>query len=317
MHSIVDVVFANTQTLDFVGPFEVFDAANRLAEKPYYRLIVASVDGGSITTSSGLTFVTEKLSSIRSVDTVLVAGGLGTADVFKDKRFANGFRRVANQARRITSVCTGSFVLAELGILDGRRATTHWNWAETMQDRYPDVDVDASAIFVRDEHVWTSAGVSSGIDLALALVGEDLGADVATKVARMLVVYVQRSGGQSQFTSVAVHPVSIDGHEWQDLARWITNNLRADLSVSALATRMHLSDRQFARLFVTKLGSSPGAYVESVRLRSACALLETSGRSLKHIAHQCGFGTVETMHRAFRRRLDTTPTAHREHFTVA
>ncbi len=317
MHTVVAVVFPNAQTLDFVGPFEVFDAANRLAKTSRYRLVVASVDGGSITTSSGLTFTTLKLSSIRSVDTLMVVGGLGTEEVLNNKRLINAVRRLVTLADRVTSVCTGSFVLAELGVLDGRRATTHWNWAETMQNRYVDVDVDASAIFVRDEHVWTSAGVTSGIDLALALVAEDLGAKIAAAVARMLVVYVQRPGGQSQFSNVSVAPASIEHRDWHHLAQWMAGNLRADLSVPSLAKRMHLSERQFARLFVERLGSSPGAYAESIRLRAACELLETTSRSLKQVAHHCGFGTVETMHRVFRRRLDTTPTAHREHFAAA
>jgi transcriptional regulator GlxA family with amidase domain len=323
IHHVVFVVFPEAQSLDFVGPLEVFDSANRLGgvngvngvTGVNYRARFASVDGGILRTSSGLCVETEPLSSIRRVDTLIVVGGLGTDRALKDRQLLDGVKRLARRSARVASVCTGSFLLAELGLLDGLRATTHWHWASTFAERYPVVDVDPSAIFVRSGRIWTSAGVTSGIDLALALVSDDHGTAIATSVARYLVVYLQRPGGQSQYTGVHVEPTTMPT-EWTDLLDWMRSHLANDLSVSALALRMHLSERQFARLFVESFAATPGAYVETLRLRAACDLLERSAKLTQVIAAECGFGTIETMHRVFRRRLDTTPSAHRKHFAA-
>jgi transcriptional regulator GlxA family with amidase domain len=317
IHHVVFVVFPGAQSLDFAGPLEVFDSATRLgsAESVVYRSRFASVDGGLLRMSSGLCVETEPLASIRRVDTLIVVGGLGTDRAMEDGRLLAGVKRLAQRATRVASVCTGAFLLAELGLLEGLQATTHWHWASTFAERYPEVDVDPSAIFVRSGRIWTSAGVTAGIDLALALVADDHGTALATSVARYLVVYLQRPGGQSQYTGVHVEPTSMPA-DWARLLEWLRAHLASDLSVSALALRMHLSDRQFARLFVEVLGATPGAYVETLRLRAACELLEQSTKSAPAIAAQCGFGTVETMHRVFRRRLDTTPNAHRKHFAA-
>jgi transcriptional regulator GlxA family with amidase domain len=316
-HHVVFALFADAQSLDLAGPLEVFDVATRLSSdrSVAYRTSFASVDGGLVSLSSGLCVVTQTLSSIRNVDTLIVVGGLGTDKALQNERLLLALRRLAGRAARVASVCTGSFLLGELGMLDGLRATTHWRWAATFAERYPAIDVDPSAIFVQSGHVWTSAGVTSGIDLALALVADDHGTKTATAVARHLVVYLQRPGGQSQFTDVEVASGAI-APQWADLLEWTRSHLRSDLSVGALAGRMNLSDRQFARLFAEKVGTTPGAYVEALRVRAACDLLENSANTTSVIATQCGFGTIETMHRSFRRQLNTTPSAHRKHFAA-
>ncbi len=222
-------------------------------------------------------------------------------------------RRLAADARRVTSVCSGAFVLAAAGLLDGRRATTHWDACGLLDERYDGVTVDADAIYVRDGKVWTSAGVTAGIDLALALVADDHGPSAAATVARRLVVYLQRSGGQAQFSSLLAAQ-SAETAPVSDLLTWLLDHLTDDLSVAALARQINLSERQFSRVFKSEVGSTVADHVEAVRLESACRLLETTTRTIEQVARACGFGTPETMNRVFRRRLDTTPSEHRHHF---
>ena len=222
-------------------------------------------------------------------------------------------RRLAVRARRVASVCSGAFVLAAAGLLEGRRATTHWDACGLLQERYEGVTVDADAIYVRDDNVWTSAGVTAGIDLALALVADDHGRRAAATVARRLVVYLQRSGGQAQFSALLAGQAA-DTEPVRDLLSWLRDHLTDDLSVAALARRNNLSERHFARVFKSEVGVTVANHVESLRLESACRLLETSTRTIEQIARTCGFGTPETMNRAFRRRLSTTPGDHRHHF---
>lgn len=204
-------------------------------------------------------------------------------------------------------------MLAAAGLLDGRRATTHWAECDQLHDRYVDVTVDADAIYVRDGNVWTSAGVTAGIDLALALVADDHGHNAAATVARHLVVYLQRSGGQAQFSALLACQAA-DTQPVRDLLSWLRDHLTDDLSVAALARHINLSERQFTRVFKSEVGVTAADHVEAVRLDSACRLLETTNRTIEQIAKACGFGTPETMHRTFRRRLNTTPGDHRQHF---
>ena len=224
-------------------------------------------------------------------------------------------RRLAADARRVTSVCSGAFVLAAAGLLDGRRATTHWAQCSDLGDSHPSVTVEPDAIFVHDGNVWTSAGVTAGIDLALALVADDHGRSAAARIARQLVVYLRRSGGQAQFSIVLAGQVA-DTEPMRDLLSWILDNLTGDLSVAALARRLHLSERQFSRVFKQELGITCASHVERVRLEAACRLLETTQTSMERVAATCGFGTPETMNRSFRRRLNTTPGEHRHHFRL-
>ena len=242
-----------------------------------------------------------------------MAGGIGMHTASTDEDLLQQVRRLAGGARRVTSVCSGAFVLAAAGLLEGRRATTHWDACALLGERYEGVTVDADAIYVRDGNVWTSAGVTAGIDLALALVADDHGHDAAATVARRLVVYLQRSGGQAQFSSLLAAQAA-DSAPVSDLLSWLRDHLTEDLSVAALARRLNLSERQFSRVFKSAVGVTAAEHVEAVRLESACRLLETTSRTIEQIAKSCGFGTPETMNRAFRRRLNTTPGDHRQHF---
>jgi transcriptional regulator GlxA family with amidase domain len=222
-------------------------------------------------------------------------------------------RRLAGSARRITSVCSGAFVLAAGGLLVGRRATTHWAECQQLATEYPQVSVEDDAIYVRDGDVWTSAGVTAGIDLALAMVADDHGARAAAAVARQLVVYLRRSGGQAQFSTMLAAQAA-ESEPVRELLTWLPDHLTDDLSVPALARRVHLSERQFSRVFKAEVGVTPSEQVERLRMEAACRLLETTSHAIDHIARACGFGAPETMNRAFRRRLDTTPGDHRRHF---
>ena len=312
---IVVVTFDAAQILDVTGPLEVFSTASRFIESATYRTQVVTTRGGPVMATCGLEFASSPISSVfGTVDTLIVAGGTGIHVATEDEKLLHHVRRLAAQARRVTSVCSGAFVLAAAGLLDGRRATTHWDACELLQDRYSGVTVDADAIYVRDGNVWTSAGVTAGIDLALALVADDHGHSAAATVARRLVVYLQRSGGQAQFSTLLAGQAA-DTEPVRDLLSWLRDHLTEDLSVAALARQINLSERQFTRVFKSEVGLTAAGYVESVRLDSACRLLETTNRTIEQIARTCGFGTPETMNRTFRRRLNTTPGAHRHHFS--
>lgn len=315
----VFVAFDGMQLLDLVGPLEVFaGAALTAGPGKGYRIQIAALGGGegrTVTTSSGVVVgapVSLELLDGR-IDTLVVVGGRGSRAAAADPALAAEVRRLARCARRVCSVCTGAFVLAAAGLLDGRRATTHWAYCEGLADRYPAVDVEADPIFVRDGNVWTSAGVTAGIDLALALVEEDLGPAVARVVARHLVVYLQRPGGQNQFSApLAVQ--AADRPALRELQAWIREHLDADCSVAALARQAGMSERTLARTFRNECRTTPADYVEQVRVEAARQLLETSELTVAAVAARCGFGTPETMHRAFNRRLGVTPGAYRVRF---
>jgi transcriptional regulator GlxA family with amidase domain len=311
------VAFEGVQALDVVGPVEVLTRGGRLAERPYDIEVVAS-DRGPLRTSSGLDWhVARSITEVRGpLDTLLVAGGDGTADALGDRRLVTGIARLARRSRRVASVCTGAFLLAEAGLLDGRRATTHWDACRALQRRYPAVEVDPEPIFVRDGHVLTSAGVTAGMDLALALVEEDHGAEVALATARRLVMYVQRPGGQAQFSAplraqaegaAARHPI-------REVQRHVTQHPAADASVEALAARAAMSPRHFARAFAAEVGTTPARWVESVRVEAARLLLETTDRTVDAVAAAAGFGSAETLRRAFLRHLRVAPSDYRKRF---
>lgn len=309
------VAFDGVQSLDVTGPVEVFTRAGQLASDPY-DLEVVGPDRGSVRTSSGLTLVVDRgLPSIRgAVDTLVVAGGDGTAAALADRRLVAAIARVGRKARRVTSVCTGAFLLAEAGFLAGRRATTHWDACETLARRYPDVEVDPEPIFVRAGNVATSAGVTAGMDLALALVEDDLGREIALATARRLVMYAQRPGGQAQFSAPLRAQVA-DGHEpLRAVQRFVVEHPDADCSVDALAAKAAMSPRHFARVFTREVGATPARWVEEVRVDAARLLLETTDRTVDAVAASCGFGTAETLRRAFLRRLHVAPTDYRKRF---
>ena len=314
MRRVVIVAFPGVQSLDVTGPTEVFAHADRLVGGAYDVELVAA-EAAPLRTSSGLRLVPERaIGACRGpIDTLVVAGGTGTADALRDERLIDWLRSAAPRSRRVTSVCTGAFLLARAGLLDGRRATTHWAFCAELARRHPEVHVEPDPIFVRDGHVATSAGVTAGIDLALALVEEDLGAGTALEVARWLVLFLKRPGGQSQF-SAGLAAQAAEREPLRELQAWIAGNLHADLSVAALAERAFMSPRNFARAFRREVGMTPAAYVESVRVERARLALEGGDHPVDEIARSCGFGTVETMRRAFRRRVNVSPSEYRTRF---
>lgn len=312
---VVIVTFPTAQILDVTGPLEVFSSASRLLPTVRYRTeVVSSRGGGAVMASCGLEFATTSIASVRApVDTLVVAGAEDMDAACADADLLLHVRRLARSARRVTSVCSGAFVLAAAGLLDGRRATTHWADCHLLTHGYPTVTVEPDAIYVHDGNVWTSAGVTAGIDLALALVSDDHGRQAAATVARQLVVYLRRSGGQAQFSALLAAQ-GADSEPVRDLLSWLPDHLTHDLSVTALARQTNLSERQFSRVFKSEVGITPADHVEAARLEAACGLLETTLSSIEQVARICGFGTPETMNRAFRRRLNTTPGDHRRHF---
>jgi transcriptional regulator GlxA family with amidase domain len=315
--SVWIVAFPEAQILDVTGPLEVFALASRVdpARRPRYDVSVIAPVAGPVATSAGVALVAQRglAEATGAVDTLIIAGGLGTRAATRDRRLVSWIRRTARRARRVASVCTGAFLLGEAGLLDGRRVTTHWYACDALQRRFPAARVERDPIFVRDGNVITSAGITAGIDLALDLVEEDMGRELALTVARWLVMYLRRPGGQSQFSvQLAGQIAERDGV--RDVQTWIGDHLGADLSVAALARRADMSPRNFARVFRREVGRTPAGYVEAQRVETARRLLETTGRSVAEVADACGFGRVETMHRAFRRRLRVPPAQYRRHF---
>lgn len=308
------VVFDDVTLLDVAGAAEVFTEAARFGGD--YQLKIASVDGHDVTTSIGTTLgVTDSISSIDTVDTVMVAGSDNLPQRPIDPELVEAIRSIANRTRRLASICTGSFVLAQAGLLGGRRATTHWREARLLARAFPDVTVEPDAIFIRDGNVFTSAGVSSGIDLALALVEMDYGADLVREVARWLVVYLKRAGGQSQF-SVLVEADPPPQSALRGVTEAIAADPAADHSVKTLARRASLSTRQLTRLFQSELGTTPARYVEMVRIDAARAALD-AGRTIPDTAALSGFGSTETLRRVFMGRLGVSPKAYRDRFRTA
>lgn len=311
---VVIVAFDSAQILDVTGPLEVFSTASRLVPAAQYDVELVSVSGGMISSTSGMEFGTSRLDEVHGpVDTLLVTGGRDIDAACADDELVGHLRSLSTRSRRVASVCSGAFLLAAAGLLDGRRAVTHWAECHRLARSYPAVDVDPDAIYIQDDNVWTSAGVTAGIDLTLALVAEDLGRKAAAAVARQLVVYLRRSGGQSQFSALLAAQ-DADTRPIQDLLTWLPEHLTQDLSIPKLALMVKLSERHFSRLFKAEVGVGPGEHIEAVRLDTACRLLESTHLTVGRVAVTCGFGTVETMNRAFRRRLGTTPLQHRHHF---
>jgi transcriptional regulator GlxA family with amidase domain len=247
------------------------------------------------------------------IDTLIVAGGTGTRRAEEDERLIAWLGEAAKRSRRVASVCTGAFLLAKAGLLDGRRATTHWASCAELAERYPAVTVEPDPIFVRDGKVATSAGVTAGMDLALALVEEDVGREVALEAARWLVLFLKRPGGQAQF-SAQLAAQTADRAPLRELQAWMPDHLTEDLSVPALARRAQMSERNFARAFRRETGMTPAAYVEAARVESARIALEAGDLPVEAVARQVGFGTVETMRRAFRRRVGVSPVDYRSRF---
>ncbi|MCX2971755.1 MULTISPECIES: GlxA family transcriptional regulator [Streptomyces] len=313
---VLVVVFDGVQSLDLAGPVEVFTGAGYASGRPgAYRVRTASPDGEPVRCSSGLTLVPDAaLPDVTVTHTLLVPGGHGTR--VPDARVVEWLRVHGRSARRLLSVCTGASLLAEAGLLRGRRVATHWAHSDALARAHPDVAVDADPIYVRDGHVATSAGVTSGIDLALALVEEDLGREVALTVARHLVVFLRRPGNQAQF-SAQLAAQTARRQPLREVQQWITEHPEADLSVTALAERARLSPRHFTRAFHAETGLPPGRYVDRVRLEHARRLLEDGPAGVEEVARASGYGTPEAMRRAFLKALGTAPAEYRRRFRPA
>ncbi|MEO8603045.1 MAG: GlxA family transcriptional regulator [bacterium] len=310
--------FDGVQSLDLTGPLEVFATASwfctQRGDAAAYTTEIVAPTARPITSNSGLRMVPDRaIGAVRGrLDTLIVAGG-SVERMVADRVVRRWLVGQARRVRRLASVCSGAFILAEAGLLAGRRATTHWAGVERFVERYPDVDVEADAIFVRDGDVYTSAGVTSGIDLALALVEDDLGHAIALQVARWLVVFLKRPGGQSQFSS-HLAAQAIPPGRLKDLPEWIVGHLREDLSVDALAARLAMSPRHFARVFRQESGVTPAKFVERARLDAARRQLENGGLGFEDVAGRCGFGSAEQMRRTFTRHLRIVPIDYRRHF---
>lgn len=311
MRRVVIVVFDRMQLLDAAGPAEVFAQAERVAPGSYSLELAGTGDRAS--SGLALSDVVAPEACRGPIDTLIAAGGQGVAEAERDTELVDWLRRAAGRSRRVCAVCTGAFLLARAGLLDGRRATTHWDSCALLARRHPAVRVEPDPIYVRDGNVYTSAGVTAGMDLALALVEEDLGPEVALAVARRLVLFARRPGGQSQFSAELAAQAPAPG-PLRELQAWIGEQPDADLSVGALARRAHMSERTLARAFARELGTTPAAYVEAVRVERARARLEGTAAPLAAVARACGFGTPETMRRAFHRRLGVSPADYRARF---
>lgn len=314
MRTVLVVLFDAVQSLDVTGPVEVFAGAEQYRDGSY-RIRTASLDGTPVRSSSGLTLVPDhSLADAPTAHTLLVPGGAGTRR--PDPRLTDWLREHGPRAERLVSVCTGALLLAGTGLLDGRRATTHWAYCDKLARDHPAIQVDPDPIYVRDGQVSTSAGVTSGIDLALALVEEDLGREAALAIARHLVVFLRRPGNQAQF-SAQLAAQTAQREPLREVQQWISEHPDDDLSVESLAARARLSPRHFARAFRTEAGMTPGRYVERVRLEHARRLLEDTADGIEEISRASGYGTSEAMRRAFVKTLGSAPAEYRRRFRPA
>ncbi len=316
---IIFAVYDGAQSLDLCGPLECFSTASRVLEhrghEPAYEVRVAGSRRGPVRMSSGIEIVAQReLGRIRTLDTLVVVGGRGYDAASRDATVLRAVRSAASRARRVASVCTGAFILAAADLLKGKRATTHWRWCDALAARFGDVQVLADRIFVRDGATYSSAGVTAGIDLALALIEQDLGRELALTTARLLVVYLRRPGGQAQF-SASLAAQHGGGAGFSELVAWIEEHVAADLRVPVLARRVGMSPRHFARVFAQAVGASPARFVARVRLDAARRDLEGGGHSIDEVAARCGFGTVESLRRSFRRCVGITPSDYRRRFS--
>lgn len=309
--NIIIAVYDGAAMLDITGPAEVFAAANAVlhagGREPLYSVRILAAERGACRTLSGVSICADD--SWKDwhdpIDTLIVAGG-DIRHIYKDAGFLSWLKKSAVSARRLASVCSGAFVLAEAGLLSGRRATTHWVCVNELAKRYPDIKVEPDSIYTVDRGVYTSAGITSGMDLALAMVGEDTDRRTSLDTARMLVVYLKRPGGQSQFSS-RLKAQKYEGKRLEQIIEWIGDNHMLRVSVDDLAERACMSPRTFARTFAAETGCTPGRYIENLRLEHAVQLLEDSAYSISEIADKCGFGSTDSFRRIFHRAYSVTP----------
>jgi transcriptional regulator GlxA family with amidase domain len=319
---IVFTAYEGVSLLDLAGPLEAFRVASSFGDprgrRGAYECSVVSVRGGAVRTADGVSLVTDSVHTLSrsQIDTLVVPGGFLLDDVTRDRDLIQWVGKTAATCRRVCSVCSGSFLLAAAGVLDGRRAATHWMFAPLLATRHPQVAVEPDAIFVRDGKVWSSAGVTTGIDLTLALIEADAGREVAMNVARMLVVYLKRAGGQSQYSAILAAQAESESETFDLLDRWIAEHLKEELRVETLAERVHMSPRNFARAYAEKRGRTPAKAVEAIRVEAARRCLEETERRIESIAADSGFSSEEQMRSSFIRILGIPPREYRKRFAT-
>ena len=320
--NVVFLAYPGVSLLDLSGPLEALRIASTypgsVSTPPLYACSVLSAEGGPVMTSDGVALVTDALAAYegRQIDTLIVPGALYVDDVARDPVLVDWVRRRAPECRRVCSVCAGTFLLAAAGVLSGRRAVTHWAHCARLSKAHPDIQVEPDAIYVRDDAVWTSAGVTTGIDLALALIEDDLDRKVAMHVARVLVVYLRRPGGQSQYSALLASQVEGADDSFAALERWIAENPTADLRVDRLAEKVNMSPRNFARRYRERRGRTPSQAVEAIRVDAARRLLEQSDARMAQVATLCGFSDEEHLRVAFGRQVGVSPRKYRERFSL-
>ncbi|MFN8179228.1 MAG: GlxA family transcriptional regulator [bacterium] len=317
------LAYPGCQILDVTGPLEVFSRTSRWLRDhgkradDAYRVEILGLKRGAFRASSGLRLYADRGFDevARGLDTLMIAGGKGTERYLEDAKLLRWIRRQSRSVRRLASICTGAFFLAEAGLLKGRRATTHWGSCSELARRYPDVQVEADRIFVREGPIYTSAGVTAGMDLALAMVEEDQGREAALAVARELVMFLRRPGGQAQFSAQLAVQFA-ERAPLTDLQAYILEHPREDLAVATLARRVTMSPRNFARVFTSEVGMTPARFVTTVRVETARRLLEETSEDLERIRSMSGFGTTESMRRTFLRTVGVPPSQYRERFNA-
>ncbi len=320
--TIVFLAAPNTQILDVAGPFQIFVRAAELYAKahpgqpaPYTVVLASTTRRASVSTNCGLELAggTPYRQLRGAIDTLLVAGGTGVQEAGQDPELVEWLRKVTPRVRRIGSVCTGAFLLGAAGLLDGKRAVTHWKWAGDLATQYTRATVDPDPIYIRDGNTYTTAGVTAGMDLALALVEEDLGSSLALGVAREMVLHLRRAGGQSQYSAALALQAS-DRKQIADVRSWVLDNLHRELRVDQLAAQAGMSPRHFARVFHKDTGTTPAQFVERLRVEAARRRLEESPDKLEKIASDCGFGSIQSLRRSFSRVLQVSPNDYRSRF---
>jgi transcriptional regulator GlxA family with amidase domain len=318
---VVVLCYPGGNLVDLAGPVQVFATANRSLTrqggKPPYEIITASEHGGPLLTNAGLPVLTSALKEIKAgtIDTIVIAGGSPDHHVIEAPALVAWIKARAARARRICSVCSGTFVLAATGLLDGLRCTTHWQWAQRLQSLYPKLRVDPDPIYIREGALWTSAGVTAGMDLALALVEQDFGHRIAITVARDMVMFIKRPGSQSQF-SVPLLAQTVAPARFAELHAWIAGHLAGDLRVERLAEEAGMAPRSFARAYAAEVGRTPAKTVEMMRFEAACRALEETTLPLKRIAANVGYGEEQNLRRVFLRRLRISPAQYRARFAA-
>jgi transcriptional regulator GlxA family with amidase domain len=301
---IAVLIFPGFQLLDASGPISVFEIAARFAKKPAPIKVVAAKPG-PVSSSSGAEMLARKFGHVRAITTLIVAGGEGVEAAARNECTIGFVRAVAKRGARLASICSGTFILAEAGLLDGKRATTHWQRTRQFLATYPGVKLEPDRIFARDGNIWSSAGITAGIDLALAMVGEDFGEEVAQMTARQLVLYHRRSGGQSQFSSLL--ELKASNGRFGELLSWAREHLDARLTVDDLAERAGMSARHFCRAFIAETGATPAKAIERLRVEVARLRVQSSSEAIERVAEVTGFRDPERMRRAFIRAFGQPP----------